>query len=93
MPASPLLRPCLAPRQIDHRDVVATRRIAGQGAAAARFRMIRMAPNADDVQLAGGGGCAVDYSGYSGYNRRGHGQEAFSSGHMGIGYGYHIAGQ
>jgi hypothetical protein len=51
---------------------------------AARFRIIGMAPNADDVQLAGRAECAVYYSGC---NRRGNGQETFSSGHMGIGYG------
>ncbi len=45
----------LAPRQVDDGDAMPSLGVARQRAAAAGFRIVRMAAHADDLQPAGGG--------------------------------------
>jgi len=77
---------CLAPRQVDDRNVMATRRVACQGAPQPDSGSSGCPPTQTTFGLREGAGEPLTKSGS---NRRGNGQETFSAGHMG--YGYHSA--
>src|SRR5262249_50907592 len=75
---------CFASRQIDDRDVVTTRGVAGQGGTAPSLRIVGMSTNADDVELTAGGWIALAKTGAQ---WAGHGKKSFSTGDLVIGHG------